>query len=96
MYQYSVKVRKELYLWGSAGIGENMPFPAPLMLHIQNDILGESVSFGTESIDGTRNTIGTLKPGECFSIPIQNIRGVFADCALDSSVICVIAAFPVK
>jgi hypothetical protein len=80
-----------MYLWGSAGITQNMTFPSPLLLHIRNDELGEPITFGTLSIDGTRSTIGTLKAGEFFSIPIQNICAVFATCALDSSVCCAIA-----
>jgi hypothetical protein len=93
MYQYDVKVRGTLYLWGSAGISQNMAFPKPLLLHIRNDNFGETITFGTESVDGTRITVGTLDAGECASVLVQSIRGVFATCALDSSVNCAIEMF---
>lgn len=93
MYRYKVKVRATMFLWGSAGLTQNVSFPQTflLVLHIRNDQFGEPVTFGTQSIDGTHNTIGTLNAGESCSIPIQNIMGVFATCALDSSVCCTIA-----
>ena len=93
MYRYKVKVRGSMFLWGSASITQNMTFTTPLLLHIRNDERGEPVTFGTLSIGGARTTLGTLQAGEAFSVPMQNISGVFADCALDSSVCCTIAAF---
>jgi hypothetical protein len=77
--QYSVRVRAATkYLWGSAGIANNASYASPPILHIRNDIEGEQVTFGTETADGTQTTIGTLQPGETFSVVIQDIRGVFA------------------
>jgi hypothetical protein len=38
--------------------------------------------------------LGTLQPGECFSIPIENISGVFATCALATDVDCLIQTSP--
>jgi hypothetical protein len=90
MYRYKVKVRGLMFLWGSAGLTQNLTFPSALILHIRNDELGEPVAVGTRAIDGTSNTVGTLKAGEAMSIAIQNISGVFADCALDSNVCCAI------
>jgi hypothetical protein len=86
MFRYHARVRGTLYLWGSAGISVNMA--TPLLLHIRNDVHGEVVTFGTESVDGSHNTIGKLQPGECYSILLQNVRGVFAECDTESRVAC--------
>jgi|SRR5271156_1786641 len=89
--EYKVRVRGTLFLWGSAGITESPTFPSPLLLHIRNDKHGEEITVGTVA-SGTQSQIGTLQPGECFSVQIQNISGVFASCgsALESTVYCVI------
>jgi hypothetical protein len=89
---YEVRVRGTLYLWGSAGITQNTSYTSPLLLHIRNDEHGEVVTLGTQVAAGTQTTYGTLQPGECYSIPIQQISGVFASCALESTVYCVIAS----
>jgi hypothetical protein len=86
---YELRVRGTMYLWGSAGITKNIKFAKPILLHIRNDAFGEVVTFGTEA-SGTQITIGTLQPGECVSIPVQDISGVFATCALESTVCCLI------
>jgi hypothetical protein len=88
--EYSVRVRGTVYLWGSAGITEKITFASPLLLHVRNDVCGEAVTFGTETIAGVRTELGTLQAGESVSVPIQNIRGVYATCALDSMVCCFI------
>lgn len=93
---YEVKVRvldpgaRETHLWGSAGIAKDITFDKPLLLHIHNDLFGEEITFGTRKAAGTRETIGTLQPGECVSIPLQGISGVFASCAQESTVCCLI------
>lgn len=87
---YKVRVRGTKYLWGSAGITEDMPFPKPLHLHIHNDLFGEPIKFGTEKANGTQNAMGTLGAGEYVTIPLQDIRGVFASCSLESDVTCMI------
>jgi hypothetical protein len=90
--EYAVRVRASLgtvYLWGSAGIPQNATFQPPVLLHIRNDKCGEVV---TLAVPGAKTPIGTLNPGECYSIAIQNISGVTATCALESTVYCVIKA----
>jgi hypothetical protein len=89
---YEVRVRgtAPMFLWGSAGITENLTFDKPLILHIRNETLGEAVTFGTRVASGTQKKIGTLQPGECVSIPVQDVSGVFASCVLESTVACVI------
>ncbi len=79
-----------MFLWGSGGITANIPFMRPLVLHMRNDLFGEEITFGTRVASGTQTTIGTLQPGECVSIQMQDISGVFATCKLESIVACVI------
>jgi hypothetical protein len=98
---YEVRVRPTAllrppkFLWGSAGVEQNMTFDKPLLLHIRNDVLGEAITFGTQVFSGvtqtqTRTIIGTLLPGECVSIPLQGYSGVFATCEVESVVACLI------
>jgi hypothetical protein len=99
---YKVRVRGTVprapYLWGSAGItAANITFPRPLVLHIHNDLFGDFVTFGTQAASGGQTTIGTLAPGECVSIPLQEtsgagISGVFATCPTESMVTCLVRA----
>jgi hypothetical protein len=79
-----------MFLWGSAGLTENMSFDKPLILHVRNDVFGESVKLGTRVASGTQTSLGTLEPGECVSIPLQNISGVYAICTLETNVACLI------
>ena len=88
---YRVRVRETTYLWGSAGIKNNASFPSPLILHVHNDPAGQPISISTQTADGTVTLLGTLQPGELFSISIQNISGVFgSQTAFESDVNCVI------
>lgn len=87
---YEIRVRGTMYLWGSAGITENITFAKPLLLHVRNDLLGDAVTLGTRVAAGATTTLGTLEPGQCVSIPVQNISGVFATCATESVVACLI------
>jgi len=81
-----------MYLWGSAGITQNITFDKPLVLHVRNDVFGEAIGLGTQVASGAQTTIGTLQPGECVSVPLQNISGVFATCTTESTVACLIKA----
>ncbi|MDD5269413.1 MAG: hypothetical protein PHO08_20250 [Methylococcales bacterium] len=87
---YEIKVRGTMFLWGSEGITKDITFDKPLLLHIHNDLFGEVITFGTQNASGTKETFGTLKPGECVSIPLQGISGVFASCSQESIVCCLI------
>ena len=90
---YEVRVRgtpeKAMYLWGSAGITKDIAFDKPLVLHIHNDLFGEVISLGTQKA-GAQEPLGTLRPGECVSIPLSSISGVFASCEKESAVCCLI------
>lgn len=87
---YEVKVRGSMYVWGSSLVTHNITFDSPPLLHMRNDIFGENVTFGTQVAGGAKTTLGTLGPGECISLPLQGISGVFATCALESTVCCFI------
>ena len=93
---YEVRVRATtppappIFLWGSAGVIQDIQFDKPLILHIRNDLFGEPVTLGTQVASGAQTSFGTIQPGECLSIPLQNISGVFATCDLESIVACLI------
>jgi hypothetical protein len=87
---YEVRVRETVYLWGSAGLTEDITFARPLLLHVHNDDFGEPITIGTQVASGTRTSLGTLAPSECVSIPVQTISGVYASCALETTVRCLI------
>jgi hypothetical protein len=89
VYSYDVKVRGTMFLWGSEDITVNLGWP--LLLVIRNDVQGDPVTFGTETTTtDSRKTFGILQPGECYTIPLLGLRGVFATCEVDSNVTCTI------
>jgi hypothetical protein len=87
---YSVRVRGTRYLWGSAGLTTNLTFGKPFLLHIANDQAGEPVTIGTRVAAGSKTALGTIAPGECLSVPVEDICGVYAECTTDSLVHCLI------
>lgn len=87
MYSYSVKVRAKVYLWGSDGVTADLT--SPLVLVIHNDLWGEPLSLGSDAGAGV-TSLGTLKPGECWTVPLLGLRGVHATCDTDSAVSCAI------
>ena len=88
---YAVQVRGTTYLWGSAGVTVNISFDQPLLLHVRNNVFGEVISLGTVA-SGTQVILGNIQPGECLTIPIQDMTGVFAMCTLETTVDCLIQA----
>jgi hypothetical protein len=87
---YEIRVRGTAYLWGSAGVTKNQIFNKPLVLHIRNDVFGVKISLGTEVASGAKTAIGTLEHGECLSIAVQDMSGVYATCDGESNVACLI------
>jgi len=87
MYSYSFKVRTKAYLWGSSGVAADLT--VPLMLVIHNDLWGDPVTLGSDTGEGETD-LGTLQPGECWTIPLLGLRGVHATCDTDSTVSCMI------
>ncbi len=85
---YRLRVRsKKIFLWGSAGVTDQN-FNPPLILHIHNDTFGVQIKIETQTSAGGQTPIGTLEPGECVSLPIDKICGVYATCAQESIVTC--------
>jgi hypothetical protein len=95
--EYSVRVRDTTFLWGSSGLTTDITFAAtPLILHVGSDRYGQVISLGTQMANGNQTGLGTLKPGEVVSLPMQTIMpdggiGVYATCAEESIVRCVIS-----
>jgi hypothetical protein len=86
---YEIKVRGTMYLWGSSLITANATFANPVLLHIRNNVFGQQISLFTVS-SGAASSLGSLNPGECYTIAIQKMSGVYAVCATESSVDCLI------
>jgi hypothetical protein len=83
------------FLWGSANIAQPQSFDKSVYLHIRNAIFGEDVTVGTlvgPLASGVQTPIGILQPGDCLSIQIKDISGIYATCAagLESLVGCII------
>lgn len=85
MYSYLVQVRGKTYVWGSAGLTVSLTWP--LLLVVNNDALGDPVDIGSE-LTGSSQNYGTLQPGECWTVPLQGLRGVFAICNADTTLAC--------
>jgi hypothetical protein len=91
---YEVRVRATtppappIFIWGSAGVAKDLHFDKPLILHVRNDVFGEQVTIAAQTAAGAQPPLATLQPGECVSIPLQDIIGIFATCTLESVVAC--------
>ena len=88
MYTYSVKVRTKTYLWGSSGVANDLSIPLLLVIH--NDLLGDPITLGSDASAG-QTDLATLQPGECWTIPLFGLRGVYASCDTDSLLICTVS-----
>lgn len=88
MFQYVVRVRDKVYIWGGADL--SMSLAAPLILVINNDRLGDQVALASEANQGAPTPLGTLRPGECWTLPLNGLRGVTASCASDTTLVCAI------
>ncbi len=67
---------------------KDIAFAHPLVLHIRNDTFGEPITLGTRVASGASTTLGVIEPGECVSLPLETLSGVFAICALETTVSC--------
>lgn len=88
--EYHVRVRHHAFLWGSADIHVDVKFNPPLILHIANDIFGQSIRFGTHKANGSHLELGTLHPGQHFAVELHDVCGVSAECELETTVSCTI------
>jgi hypothetical protein len=81
-YRVRVKLSEVTYLWGGKEVKE--PFPTKFHLFFRVDDNGERIKFGVRVKDkksGPQETeVGILYPGESFSIPLDNLTGVYAAC----------------
>jgi hypothetical protein len=95
-YERRVRAAQDpIFLWGSATITQNLDSEKSLVLHIRNDTFGAPISLGVQVSSGqtqTPTSYGSLQPAECLSIPLQGLSGVFASCATESVVACLITA----
>ncbi len=85
MFSYSVKVRGNVFLWGSSGVLKELAWP--LLLVVGNDFQGDPIDLVAEDLTSA-DVLGTLGPGEFWTVPLLGLRGVHATCAADSLVTC--------
>lgn len=91
MSRYTVKVKKsksKTYLWGGDSITTRLN--SSLFFTFRVEDMGESIIFGIykAGVGGAASEeieIGTLKESETFTIQLNDLTGVYAQC-LDSDV----------
>ena len=88
MFQYIVRVRGKVYVWGSSDIG--VALSSPLLLVVNNDAFGDAIEIASEALQGAPVMIGTLQPGQCWTLALTGLRGVTATCATDTTLACAI------
>lgn len=88
MFQYVVRVRERVYIWGSVDLSAVLA--EPLVLVINNDRHGDQVTLASETVQGPPKPLGTLRPGECWTLSLSGLRGVTATCASDTTLACAI------
>lgn len=88
MFQYVVRVRGKIYVWGSNDLGISLS--VPLVLVVNNDAFGDAVEIATESPLGVSSVLGTLQPGQCWTLVLTGLRGVTANCGTDTTMACAI------
>jgi|GEM_PF-4839092 len=101
MLTYKVKVLPEaqpVYLWGGDGIEE--PLEVQMILTVQVCERGAKIKILRVGPSSTPvKTLGVLRPGETYSIPLKSLKGVFVECddpKVRSHVLCTLtpAAIP--
>lgn len=99
MSRYTVKVKKsksKTYLWGGDGITTRLN--SSLFFTFRVVDMGESIIFGIykAEVDGTPSEeieIGTLKENETFTLQLNDMTGIYAQCTdsdVDTKVECFI------
>jgi hypothetical protein len=108
MIQYVVKVKntgQTTYLWGGSKVTHKLK--SSLVLTIRVIEMGEIINFGIsheeKTGDGgkkyTDTSLGKLDENEIFTIPLNGIKGVYAQCqdpTLDTKVECFIEGLQVN
>ncbi len=77
MLSYRIKIRRTTYLWGGAEVSEMGKPSSNLYLHFRVDEAGEPIRFGVRQ-DSAQVEMGVLGAGECFTIRLDGITGVYA------------------
>ena len=100
MVSYRVKIRRSTtvpltYMWGGDGIQANSRVALVLSFRVEEE--GEPIEFGIRKIGGgnPNSVLGSLQPGETFSLHLDGIAGVFASCEFDAYVACTILTKPI-
>lgn len=88
MFQYIVRVRGKAYVWGSNDL--DVALSSPLILVLNNDAFGDAVEIASESPQNASAVLGTLQPGQCWTLVLTGLRGVTATCATDTTLACAI------
>ncbi len=91
MYTYTVKVIRsnaadKTYLWGGSEITRILS--SPLCLHIRVLDMNEGIKIFLDNGRDAPEPLGILKEREVFTIPLNELRGIFATCEHDSKVEC--------
>ena len=108
MIQYIVKIKntgKNTYLWGGSEVTHRLK--SSLVLTIRVVEMGETINFGVSheektGADGKKSTetsLGKLDESEMFTIPLNGIKGVWAQCedkTFDTKVECFIESLQVN
>jgi hypothetical protein len=88
MFQYIVRVRGKVYVWGSNDL--DVALSLPLFLVVNNNAFGDAVEIASEHLTGAPKVLGTLQPGECWTLVLTGLRGVTASCDTDTALACAI------
>lgn len=89
MFTYKVKVQGTTFLWGGAEVRAKLNSPMQLVFRVaEND---EPIRFG-RFVDGKQADLGVLRAGECYSLSVHELSGVFASAVapLDTHVECML------
>lgn len=94
MLPYRVKVRRRTFLWGGAEVIKKIDTDH-LFIHFRVDETGEQIRFGVlKEAGASPDELGSLRPGECYTLKLDGIIGVFAslddpqDTYVDCAIIC--------
>lgn len=92
MTHYRVKVRARTFLWGGDGVTKSFDFRLLLSFRVDED--GEAIEVTLLRPQGSApETLGKLNPGEAFTVPLDGLTGVLAECNHDSYVDCYLTTF---
>jgi hypothetical protein len=87
VFAYTVKVQGTMFLWGGRNVRAKLRSDLQLVFRVAEG--DEPVRFGRFA-DGQETELGILGAGECYSLSVTDISGVFAATVapLDTRVEC--------